>query len=236
MLLLFMCKHGPNIHMNKIIAIDGPAASGKGTLAKNLASALNFAHMDTGALYRGVAYEVLKVQGDPANLEDALAGCERLSNKINVEANMAEVLGNPGLRTDLVGESASHVAVLQEVRDRLQELQRDFANEPPGGAEGAVLDGRDIGTVICPDAPLKLFITADLEIRAERRLKELQSTGLDVTYEAVLEDMRARDARDSGREVSPLRPAEDAVEIDSSDLDAGEMLELALQHAKKAFG
>ncbi len=222
--------------MKRIIAIDGPAASGKGTLSRNLARALNFAHMDTGALYRAVGYEVLRAGHDPEDTEHALEACARLSRKINIEATLDDVLGNAGLRTDDVGIAASRIAAMQEVRDTLVDLQRSFANEPPEGFEGSILDGRDIGTVICPDAPLKLFITANLEIRAERRLKELQSKGLDVTYRAVLEDMRARDARDSGRQAAPMRPADDAINIDSSDLDEAELLEVALKHAKKAFG
>mgnify|MGYP001362839711 FL=1 len=116
------------------------------------------------------------------------------------------------------------------------DLQKNFAANPGAGYEGAVLDGRDIGTVICPDAPLKLFVTASEEVRAERRTKELQSKGLDVTYIAVLEDMRARDARDSAREAAPMKAASDAVTIDSSDLNADQMLALALEYATKAFG
>ncbi len=219
-------------HMKNIIAIDGPAASGKGTLSRNLAKSLNFAHMDTGALYRAVAYEVLQDGGDPASEKDALAGCERLNDKIS-DSN---TLSNDALRNDIVGDAASKVAVIQSVRDALIDLQKSFAKTPGSDFIGAILDGRDIGTVICPDAPLKLYITANVEIRAKRRMKELHSKGLDATYKAVLEDMRARDARDSGREASPLRPAEDAVVIDSSNLGEVEMLEIALTYAKKAFG
>lgn len=216
---------------SKIIAIDGPAASGKGTLARELAEALNFAHMDTGALYRAVGYEVLKAGGEPENETDALAGCKILAEKLEG----SDPLSNPDLRTDESGNAASKVAVIQSVRDALITIQRNFAQNPAARYEGAILDGRDIGTVICPDAPLKLYVTANMEIRAERRTKELQSKGLDVTNRAVLEDMRARDARDSGRKAAPLRPAEDAIVIDTSNLDQAEMLEIAIEYAKKAF-
>ena len=215
----------------KIIAIDGPAASGKGTLSRELAKALNFAHMDTGALYRAVGYEVLQAGGHPEKEQDALEGCKALSSKVSDP----ETLSNPALRTDESGNAASKVAVIQSVRDALIDMQREFASKPGGGFEGAILDGRDIGTVICPHAPLKLYITANMEIRAKRRMKELQSKGLDVTYKAVLEDMRARDARDSGRKAAPLKPSEDAIVIDTSTLTQAEMLETALEYAKKAF-
>lgn len=213
----------------KIIAIDGPAASGKGTLSRNLARRLNFAHMDTGALYRAVAYETIRTGLDPAIEADALKGCERMAQDL-------KILENNALRTDEVAAGASKVAAFQSVRDKLVDIQRGFAHHPPEGTAGAVLDGRDIGTVICPDAGLKLYVTAELEIRAQRRMKELHSKGISVTYGAVLEDMRARDARDSGRQAAPLKPAEDAVMIDSSTLSEVEMLELALGHAIKAFG
>ncbi|PCJ97795.1 MAG: cytidylate kinase [Zetaproteobacteria bacterium] len=218
--------------MNKVIAIDGPAASGKGTLSRRLAEELNFAHMDTGALYRAVAYEVLQAGDDCENEADALAGCKALQGKME----HADVLSNDALRNDVIGDAASKVAVIQSVRDALTILQKSFAKMPGQGFSGAILDGRDIGTVICPDAPLKLYVTANVEIRAQRRMKELHSKGLDATYKAVLEDMRARDARDSGRKASPLRPAEDAVIMDSSDLNADQMVEKALKYAKKAFG
>ncbi len=219
-----------NLNSN-IIAVDGPSASGKGTLSRNLAAALGFAHMDTGALYRAVGYEVLQAGANPENESDAIAGVQSLKSKLT----QSNVLSNPDLRLDETGVAASKVAVIQSVRDALTNLQRDFAKAPPAGAKGAILDGRDIGTVICPDAPLKLFVTANEEVRAKRRTKELQSKGLDATYKAVLEDMRARDARDTARKAAPLRPAGDAVVIDSSDLDEAEMLELALGYAKKAL-
>ena len=214
-----------------IIAIDGPAASGKGTLARALAENLNFAHMDTGALYRAVGYEVLQSGGSPSAEGDALAACVSLVKKIT----NPETLSNPDLRTDESGNAASQVAAIQPVRDALLQMQRDFAQSTGDTYRGAVLDGRDIGTIVCPQAQIKLYVTANMEIRAERRMKELQSKGIPVTYEAVLEDMRARDARDTGRKAAPLKPAEDAIIIDTSDLSQDEALAKALEYAKKAF-
>lgn len=216
-----------------IIAIDGPAASGKGTLSRSLASYFGYAHLDTGALYRAVGFEVLKSGGDPATERDAVEGCTKFVQKLKVDPN---VLENGALREDTIAVAASKVAACIAVREMLVQAQRDFADNPPNGALGAVLDGRDIGTVICPHAKVKLYVTAAVEIRAERRMKELHSKGISVTYEAVLEDMRARDARDSGRSAAPLKPAEDAIVIDSSHLDAAQMLEIAKDHAIKAYG
>ena len=218
-----------------IIAIDGPAAGGKGTLSRNLARALNFAHMDTGALYRAVAYEVLRAGRDPGNAADALSGCALFQEKLET-LSASRVLSDPALRDEHVGDAASKLSGIQAVRDRLTDIQRAFAAAPGEGFDGAILDGRDIGTVICPQAQLKLYITANPEIRAQRRMKELQSKGLDVTYRSVLDDIRARDARDTARTAAPMRPAADAVIMDSSNFDAAQMLEQALVHAGKAFG
>lgn len=217
--------------MSKIIAIDGPSASGKGTLSRGLAEKLDFAHMDTGALYRLVGYTVLKRGGEPSDKNEAIEAAEFCRDYFS-----PDLLNNPDLRLDETGQAASKVAIVPKVRKALLDLQKNFAVNPGAGYKGAVLDGRDIGTVICPDAPLKLFVTASEEVRAERRMKELQLKGLDVTYRAVLESMRARDARDSAREAAPMKPAQDAVMIDSSDLNAQEMLDLALDYATKAFG
>jgi len=217
---------------NKIIAIDGPAASGKGTLARALAEALGFAHMDTGALYRAVGYEVLQAGGNPEALADALNGCKALAEKL---AGGTEALSNPDLRREECGNAASRVAAIQPVRDALLDVQRNFAANPGEGYKGAVLDGRDVGTVICPDAPLKLYITASDEIRAIRRMKELQFKGISVTKSAVLEDMRARDARDKARKAAPLKAADDAIVLDTSDMTAAQVLETALEYAKKAL-
>jgi CMP/dCMP kinase len=220
---------------SSIIAIDGPAASGKGTLARNLAQKLNFAYMDTGALYRAVAFEILQHDLRSDKEEHLVQACQGLQKKLKVEGT-ASVLGNMTLRSDTIASLASVVASIPVVRAKLVDIQQNFAKYPSKASEGAILDGRDIGTVICPEAPLKLFVTAELEIRAQRRMKELHSKGISATYDAVLADMRARDARDSGRKAAPLRPAEDAVLIDSTHLSEGEMLELALTHAIKAFG
>ncbi len=211
-----------------VIAIDGPAASGKGTLARALAARLGYAHMDTGALYRAVAFEVLQAGGDCGQESDALIGCERLQEALRGPQGLA-VLANKLLRSEAVAEGASVTAAFPSVREALVSVQRGFAEKPGKGFSGAVLDGRDIGTVICPQADVKLFVTAETEIRAERRKKELQSKGIEAKYEAVLADMRNRDERDSGRKAAPLRPADDAVLLDTTGLSAEEALDKALQ-------
>lgn len=217
--------------MTKIIAIDGPAASGKGSLARKLAGELGYAHLDTGALYRLVGWQVLEAGGDPADEKTALNVAEGLSGTLN-----PEILQNPALRTDEAGSAASKVAAYASVRTALIDFQKDFAKNPPNNAPGAVLDGRDIGTVICPEADVKLFITADVEARANRRLKELQSKGIEATYGAVLADMRERDARDSGREAAPMKPADDAFVIDTTSMSEANVLAeaLSLVHGRGA--
>lgn len=202
-----------------VIAIDGPAASGKGTLARNIAKNLNFAHLDTGALYRAVGFAVLDQNGDPENEQQALTAAQSLKS---------EDCANPRLKDDDVGQAASKVASIAAVRNILLDLQRSFASNPPPPAKGAILDGRDIGTVICPNADIKLFIEAKTEIRAERRLKELQSRGKPATYEAVLKDMRERDTRDQGRQTAPMMPADDALIIDTGHLTAEEAFNKAM--------
>ena len=213
---------------HNVIAIDGPSASGKGTLARRLADALHYAYLDTGAVYRLVALQVLNNGGDPSVAADAITAARQVE-----QAFEPEQLQNPDLRNDSVAQATSKASAHPEVRAILMDIQRDFAAHPPLIAgrhtfNGAILDGRDIGTVVCPDARLKLFVTASAEIRAERRFKELQNKGFQTTYEAVLQDMRERDARDSGRAAAPLRPAEDAVILDTSDLTADKALEKAL--------
>ncbi|MDE4135055.1 (d)CMP kinase [Phaeobacter sp. QD34_3] len=180
------------------IAIDGPAAAGKGTISKAVAEHFGFAHLDTGLLYRAVGAKVLAG-------EKPVAAAQAL---------VAEDLEVDGLRTAEVAQAASKVAVIAEVRQALVDFQRSFARR----AGGAVLDGRDIGTVICPDAEVKLFVTASAEVRAERRFKELRAAGSDSSYETVLADVKARDDRDMNRSEAPLKPAEDAVVIDTSAL------------------
>ena len=180
------------------VAIDGPAASGKGTISKAIAAHFGFAHLDTGLLYRAVAAKVL------AGLEPAQAARELVTNDLE----------NDALRAPAVAQEASKVAAIPEVRAALVDFQRSFAAR----AGGAVLDGRDIGTVICPEAQVKLFVTAAAEVRARRRFEELSGKGLDVTFDEVLADVRARDARDMGRADAPLRPAIDAAQIDTTKM------------------
>ncbi len=200
-----------------IIAIDGPAAAGKGTLARRLARHLGYDFLDTGSLYRCVGLQVLRAGGDPADLAAAKAAAERLD---------LALLADPDLRGEAAAKAASLVAAQPAVRAALLDFQRNFANRPPGG-RGAVLDGRDVGTVVCPDAGVKLFITASLEARAKRRLAELQAAGRAAIWEAVLQDMQDRDARDSKRDVAPLKPAADAVVIDTTSLSTDQVFEAA---------
>ena len=209
---------GPQAQRLPVIAVDGPAAAGKGTLARRLAEHLGYAYLDTGALYRAVGIKTLQAGHDPADPVAAAAVARAL---------VPEDLERPDLRSDDAARAASKVAAQAEVRAALLDFQRRFASDPPGG-RGAVLDGRDIGTVVCPDAPVKLFITASLFVRARRRLRELRDRGATVIHSTVLRDMKERDARDSEREVAPLRPALDAYVIDTSDLDPDTVLAVAL--------
>ena len=205
-----------------VIAIDGPAASGKGTLARRLAAHYGFHHLDTGLTYRAVAHQLLETG---ATLdEEALAARTALS--IDLGALNREVLS-----AHEIGEAASKVAVMPEVRKALVEAQRRFAATPPG----AVLDGRDIGTVVCPDAPVKLFVTASPEVRAGRRAAEIASSGIPADYDQVLADIRRRDARDSGRSDSPLRPADDAHLLDTSEMTIEAAFEAACAIADAAL-
>ncbi|HVJ79162.1 MAG TPA: d(CMP) kinase [Hyphomicrobium sp.] len=190
-----------------IIAIDGPAASGKGTLAKRLAEHLGVPYLDTGLLYRAVARDVV---ASGRNLEDIAAAI------VAAKAVDAQSLGDPGLRGPLAGDAASIVAKIPDVRAALLDYQRNFARN---AERGAVLDGRDIGTVVCPDAHIKIFVTASDEERARRRHLEHQGRGETVSYERVLEDLRRRDARDSGRSIAPLEAAADALHLDTTTLD-----------------
>ncbi len=194
--------------MRFTVAIDGPAAAGKGTISKAVAQHFGFAHLDTGLLYRAVGARTLSG-------EDA---AEAAKNLQTVD------LQKENLRTPEVAEAASKVAVLADVRAALVAFQRDFAQRDGG----AVLDGRDIGTVICPDAEVKLFVTATAQTRADRRYKELKDKGLDVDPSQVLDDVRARDDRDSTRAEAPLRPAPDAILIDTSTLSIEEAVARAV--------
>lgn len=201
-----------------VIAVDGPAAAGKGTLARRLAEHLGYAYLDTGLLYRAVGIKTMQAGHDPADAEAVAAIAHTLST---------EDLEQPDLRSDEAARAASQVAAQAPVRAALLDFQRQFASDPPGG-RGAVLDGRDIGTVVCPDAAVKLFVTASLSVRAQRRLQELRDRGAAAIHSSVLRDMKERDARDSERDLAPLRPAVDAYVIDTSDLDPDTVLAVAL--------
>jgi cytidylate kinase len=208
-----------------VIAIDGTAACGKGTLAKKLAEYYGFAHLDSGALYRLVALNVLERGGNPSDVSDATRAARAID------------IGNTSLsqiRRDEVGKAASQVAAIPEVRNILLSLQREFAARPPDDKRGAVIDGRDIGTEIVPQATAKLFVDAAPEIRASRRRLELESLGIFRDEKDILEELKARDAADMSRKVSPLRQAEDAMLLDTSELgiDAAFAAALALVEPK----
>jgi len=188
-----------------VIAVDGPAASGKGTIARALARHFGLPHMDTGMLYRAVALNLWRWGGDPGNEFEALRACHELGFDPD----------DPELRSEPVSRIASAISAYAGVRAALLERQQDFA----GQSGGSVLDGRDIGTVIAPDADVKLFVTATPEIRARRRMGELMARGMPSHYEDVLADIRSRDARDSHRDVAPLKPADDAILLDTTELD-----------------
>lgn len=204
---------------NIVVAIDGPAASGKGTLARRLAAELNLRYLDTGSLYRATGLTVLKRGGSPDREEDAVAAAESLD---------LSLFSGEELRSEEAGMAASQVAFQPAVRDVLLQFQRSLAAEPGAEYAGAILDGRDIGTVVCPDADVKIFVTADLEVRIKRRLEELKNKGETVIEARVRADMEARDQRDRDRSVAPLRPAEDAWQLDTSDMDADEAFAQAL--------
>ena len=208
-----------------VIAVDGTAASGKGTLAKKLAQHFGFAHLDSGALYRLAAYSVLESKGDQKSEADALRGAQ------TIDFNQA---GNPAIRTDIVGQAASYVAAIPAVRAALLDFQRNFLAQPPGGGPGAVMDGRDIGTVICPGATAKLYVDARPDVRARRRWQELKTMGIRRSEADLLAELNARDAADKSRPVSPLVQAPDAALLDTSDLgiDAAFAAALALVSAK----
>ena len=198
-----------------MIAVDGPAASGKGTIARALAKHFNLPHMDTGLLYRAVALNLWRWGGDPGNEFEAVRAAQELGFDHE----------DPELRSEPVSKIASSISAYPAVRAALLERQQDFAQQ----SGGAVLDGRDIGTVIAPDADVKLFVTATPEVRAERRMKELSERGMNAHYEEVLADIHARDERDTHRAVAPLRQAEDAMLLDTSDLDVPEAIAAALK-------
>ncbi len=208
-----------------IIAVDGPTASGKGTIAKGLAEHFGLPVLDTGLLYRAVGYQTQLNHGDPDSAADALAACDFPDS----------LLDDPALRFESTGSLASRASVHPGVRAALFQRQVDFANQPGG----AVLDGRDIGTVIAPHADAKLFVTASPEERARRRHAEMRGRGVDVTYDAVLADVHARDARDTGRADAPLMCAPDAMLLDNTDMDRDAALAAAIafvEERRKACG
>jgi cytidylate kinase len=205
--------------MSTVIAIDGPAASGKGTLARHLAKVLGFAHLDTGLLYRAVGSLVAAEGGHHADRDQFVAAARRLAESDLERAD---------LRGDAAARMASIGAAIPEVRALLLDYQRRFAAAPPGGQPGAVLEGRDIGTVVCPDAAVKLYLVAGAEERARRRVAELQGRGEAAIYATVLKDLQDRDRRDQERAVAPLKPAADAVVLDTTELDADQALRKAL--------
>ena len=192
-----------------IIAIDGPAAAGKGTLARKLAAEFNLAFLDTGALYRATGLRVIR---NGTELGDAQAVAAE-ARSITLEDRE-----NPALRDEASGEMASKVSAIPEVRAALLDYQRNFANNPPDGFSGAVLDGRDIGTVVCPDADAKIFVTASDEVRAHRRWLELSAKDSSVVEAVVLAEMQQRDARDAARATAPMKAADDAHLLDTSNL------------------
>ncbi|HJO67846.1 MAG TPA: (d)CMP kinase [Sphingomonas sanguinis] len=198
-----------------IIAVDGPAASGKGTIARALARHYGLPHLDTGLLYRAVAATVRQMHLDPTREADAVAACSFDDS----------LLADPTLRDDETGKLASVVSVHPLVRAALLQRQKRFANQPGG----AILDGRDIGTVIAPDADAKLFVKASPQVRARRRHNELAANGADVSFEQVLADIRARDERDSGRATAPLTQAADAAALDTSSLTIDAAVARAIQ-------
>jgi cytidylate kinase len=202
-----------------IIAIDGPAASGKGTIGRRLAEKLQLAFLDTGLLYRAAAKRILDQGVNPSNVAAVIGAVGYLT----IEDTSADDLRSPA-----VSSTASLIAGIPEVRDMLARLQREFAVNPPPGKFGSVLDGRDIGTTICPDADVKIFVTASLDTRAARRLKELLVQGVQTSYQVVYRDVKRRDEQDVSRTTSPLRIADDAVVIDTTDLSADQAFEAAL--------
>jgi cytidylate kinase len=203
-----------------LIAVDGPAAAGKGSLSLKLAEHFDFARLDTGLIYRAVAMKVLKTEGPNSN-KDVIKIAQLLS---------LNDLDTKDLRNEEVGITASKIATIPEVRNILLNFQRSFAANPPNNKLGAVLDGRDIGTVVCPNADFKLFVTASPEVRAERRFKELQDRGEEAIRSAILRDIIDRDERDRMRLVSPLVPAQDAHILETSTLDLNAVFKVALNY------
>lgn len=209
-----------------VIAVDGPVAAGKGTLGRRLADTLGLAYLDTGSIYRAVAAKLLDAGWDDEDPRSA----ERIARNLKLSD-----LERDDLRREIVGQVASKVASIPGVRAALLSFQRDFAENPPGGKAGAVLDGRDIGTVVCPDASVKLFVTATAEARAARRHRELRERGEGSIYARILQDLKERDARDSAREAAPLKAAADAFVIDTTEMEIDRAFETAMAAVSRAI-
>ena len=208
---------------NIIIAIDGPAASGKGTLSRKIGETLNFAVLDTGLLYRATALLVMQNNDDLDDADAAITAAETLKNTID-----SGILNSPDLRGEGVAVGASKVSAVPQVRQILLDLQRNFARVPPNKKKGAVLDGRDIGTIVCPDADFKFFVTATPEVRAERRARERHGEDWQNHYDRMLSQTIDRDTRDSQRKIAPLKPAKDAVILDTTKMDIETVYEKAM--------
>ncbi len=226
----FLTKKEINLDKKMVIAIDGPAGSGKSTLSKKLAARLSYSHLNTGALYRAVGLALYEIGGDPDSDIDVKSALNIIQKNLT-----PQLLSNPALRTQEIARLASQVASIPMVRDGLLESQREFALNPDHEYEGSILEGRDIGTVVCPDADIKLFVIASPEIRAKRRVEELQSLQKPANYEQVLAEIIERDDRDSNREIAPLKAADDAFTIDTSGLSPSEVVDHALNVIKSEF-
>ena len=211
-----------------IITIDGPAAAGKGTLAAKLSAKYKYAYFDTGMVYRAVGLEMYLRNLDTADEKAAL----KIAKTLTFE-KMMELSAHPDFRSQIGGRNASIVSAYPDVRAALLKMQQDFSENPVFAdgtpAQGAIYDGRDTGTVVCPEADIKLFITASSEVRAERRYKEFVAKGMDVAYEEELADVKARDERDANRSAAPMKPAEDAVVFDTSTLNIEEVFAKACE-------
>ncbi|WND03332.1 (d)CMP kinase [Temperatibacter marinus] len=208
-----------------IIAIDGPAAAGKGTLAKRLAKHFNFSYLDTGALYRAVALTMLRAKHNPSDIA--------LAAQVSAHLDL-DILSDPDLRREETGQAASQVAAIPEVRANLLNFQRQFASRPPEDKAGAVLDGRDIGTVVCPTAAVKIFVTASAEERAKRRFHEQKERVGHADYDEILADVVSRDDRDMNRSDAPLKPAENAHLLDTTKLDIDAVFDVAVKLVQSA--
>jgi len=211
------------------IAVDGPAASGKGTLARRLAEQFHLFYLDSGSVYRAVAKRILDLGRNPDNPEDAVSAALYVRDHLTTE-----MIDDPALRNDIVADATSRSCRFPPVRDIITETLRFYANHPPISKnqkpfQGSILDGRDIGTVVCPNADVKLYVTANAEIRAQRRFEELTAKGVETSYETVLQYMQDRDARDSGRETAPLKPAADAIHFDTSTMNVDTAFEKAVE-------